>query len=87
MNLARVYHQQIKNDFIFYASTIVGALLKNKKYKEALTSLKYTIKRYGFSPVIFISFFRVIIGNFYEILLSRTLNLLQNVKVKLKECG
>ena len=59
----RLYHEQIKINFNSYVSIIGGAFLRNKKYKEALSSLRYTIKRYGFRPQIFISFFYVIINH------------------------
>ncbi|MDO8873978.1 MAG: hypothetical protein Q7V05_14810 [Methanoregula sp.] len=59
----RIYHEQIKINFNQYASVIDSTLLQNKKYNEALTSLKYTIKRYGFRPQIIISFLYIILRN------------------------
>jgi hypothetical protein len=59
----RMYHEQIKINFNHYVETIDSALLQNKKYKEALTSLKYTIKRYGFCSRIFVNFIYTILKN------------------------
>jgi hypothetical protein len=58
----RIYHEQIKINFNSYVSIIGGALLQNRKYKEAFSSLRYTIKRYGFRHQILISIFYVIIN-------------------------
>lgn len=57
-----MYHEQIKLDFSYYATVISYALLRNKKYKEAFSSLKYTIKRYGVHPGIFRAFVSVFVG-------------------------
>lgn len=59
----QIFHEQIKNNFNRYALTIDCVLLQNKKYKEAFTSLKYTIKRYGFRPQIFMSLFYIVMEN------------------------
>ena len=46
------YHEKIKLNFYFYATALSVDLLQKGKYKDALTSLKYTIKRYGPNPKI-----------------------------------
>ncbi len=80
-NVARlIFHEQIKINFNSYTSTIDGALLQNKKYKEAFTSLRYTIKRYGFRPQIFMSFFYIIMRNRCGQLLKKIHNLTNNIR-------
>jgi len=60
----RIYHEQIKVNFNHYAGAISLSLIQKKKYKEAYISFKHTIKRYGFSLRLFISFFSIFIGAF-----------------------
>jgi hypothetical protein len=60
----QIFHEQIKINFNHYIGIIYISLLQNKKYKEAFTSFRYTIKRYGFRngflPLMFLIFFNVI---------------------------
>ncbi len=70
----RIYHEQIRINFRHYAAVIVTTLLQNRKYKEAIVSMRYTIKRYGFRPQIFLSCFSIFIKHqiylLYKLLLK-----------------
>ncbi|ABD41835.1 hypothetical protein Mhun_2128 [Methanospirillum hungatei JF-1] len=54
------YHQKIPLDFKYYATVISLELLQKRKYKDALLSLKFTIKRYGLKINLLTSFIKVI---------------------------
>lgn len=61
----RIYHEQIKVNFYHYMFAVY-ILLQNRKYKEAFTSLRYTIKRYGFSFQIFVFFFYFLVRTYLK---------------------
>ncbi len=51
-NAQQKYHEKIRMNFRFYFIVIVIGLLKNKKFKETLISLNYTLKRWFFDALL-----------------------------------
>lgn len=50
------YYKRVQLSFTFYARIISGGLLRKGKFKEAIISLRHTIRRYGLRPQIFSGF-------------------------------